>query len=261
MPTTAIERLVDSGVHPTIARLRGGLIVSCQALPGEPLYNEAGGIMPLMARAAMEGGAVAIRANGQRDVAEIRATVDLPLIGLVKRAYPPYEPYITVTAVEVDELVAVGADIIATDCTNRLRPDGLAAAEHLLRIQRAFPGQLLMADVSTYEEGMAAAEAGAHLVSTTLDGYTGYTRGSSDKPDYELVARLAEDCRVPVVAEGSILYPWQAKEMLKAGAWSVAVGGAITRPREITSRFAEAMHGQAEDRFAASASSIEEDME
>ena len=141
-------------------RLRGGLVVSCQALPGEPLYTETGGVMPLLARAAERAGAVGIRSNSVRDVREIKAAVSLPVMGLIKQEYPPFEPYITVTMAEVDALVATGADIVALDCTLRGRPDGLTPAQFVAQIRDAHPGILLMADIATYDEGMAAASAG-----------------------------------------------------------------------------------------------------
>lgn len=220
--------------------LRGGLIVSCQALEGEPLYTEAGGVMPLMAEAARRAGAVGIRANGTRDITQIRAQVDLPVIGLIKRQYPPFEPYITVTMTEVDDLVEAGVEVIALELTERPRPDGLTPGEWVAQIRRRHPGQLLMADIATYQEGVAAAAAGVHLVGTTMSGYTPQSVGAPT-PNLALLARLTDDLEVPVIAEGGIHTPDQARAALDAGAHSVVVGGAITRPQEIAARFVAAL--------------------
>ena len=220
--------------------LKNGLIVSCQALYGEPLYSEAGGIMPLVAKAVLAGGAVGIRANTPRDIREIRAVVDLPIIGLYKRNYEGYEPYITPTLKEVEEVIDAGAEIVSIDCTNRPRADGISLKEAIYQIKRLHPKILIMADISNYEEGKAAFEYGADIIATTLNGYTPYTI-SANTDNYELVSRLSKACKAPVFAEGRIHYPCQAAKMLEAGAWSVVVGGAITRPEEITRRFVNEM--------------------
>lgn len=220
--------------------LRGGLIVSCQALPGEPLYLENDTIMPLMARAAKQAGACAIRTNGVRDVIAIKEETNLPVIGLIKKSYDGYEQYITFTMDEVDQLVEAGADIIALDCTLRKRKDGRTVEEFIKAIKEKYPRVLLMADISNLEEGINAWKAGVDMVGTTLSGYTSYTI-KLDGPDYELVENLVNSIKIPVIAEGRIHYPEQAKKMLELGATSVVVGGAITRPLEITNRFIKAI--------------------
>ena len=215
-------------------QIEHGLIVSCQALEHEPLYTPEGGVMPLMAKAAAMSGAVGIRANTVRDI------VDLPVIGIIKKDYPGTPMYITVTMKEVDELVACGVDILAVQGTSALRPDGKTSAEFIRAIKQKYPQQLVMADIATDEEAMACAEAGADFVGTTMRGYTPETEGINET-DFAFIARLAKNCPAKVIAEGHIHYPEQARKALEAGAFALVVGGAITRPAEITARFTAAI--------------------
>ncbi len=219
-------------------RLKGQLIVSCQALPGEPLYVPEKSVMYLMARAAKEAGAPCIRTSGIRDVTAIKEETGLPVIGIIKISYDGYDSYITPTMKEVDELASADADIVALDCTLRNRRDGTTINDFIAQIKEKYPDIVLMADISTYEEGVNAWKCGVDFVGTTLSGYTSYST-QKDGPDTELVRRLSEDLEIPVIAEGKIHTPDQAVQMLEAGAFAVVVGGAITRPLEIAARFVD----------------------
>jgi N-acylglucosamine-6-phosphate 2-epimerase len=220
-------------------KFRGGLIVSCQALENEPLHGAE--IMARMALAAEAGGAVGIRANGVADIRQIKSVTSLPVIGIIKREYTGSEVYITPTLVEVEEVLAAGADIVAVDATNRLRPDGRNAESFIKLVKHHYPQALVMADVSTLPEGVAAVSAGADLVASTLSGYTRYSP-DLDGPDFELIRALSQSVSVPVIAEGRIRTPEEAAKCLQLGAWAVVVGSAITRPQEITQSFVEYLH-------------------
>lgn len=219
------------------------MIVSCQAIPGEPLYVEEKSVMYLMARAAKLAGSPAIRTSSVRDVAAIKEETGLPVIGLIKTRYEGYESYITPTMKEVDELVKAGSDVVALDCTMRRRGDGKTVSEYIASIREKYPDIILMADISTYEEGMNARQCGVDILGTTMSGYTTYSR-QGDGPDYELMSRLAEDADIPVIGEGKIHSPEEAVKALRTGVWAIVVGGAITRPLEIAQRFMKAIESE-----------------
>jgi N-acylglucosamine-6-phosphate 2-epimerase len=210
------------------------LIVSCQALEDEPLHGS--NHMAAMAVAAKIGGAAGIRANGTNDIAAIRKAVDLPVIGLNKRQIPGFDVFITPTLEDAVVVRLAGAEIVAIDGTARPRPDR-RTLEQTIRELHAL-GALVMADISTFEEGIRAAEVGADYVSTTLSGYTPYSR-QEESPDYELISRLKSRLSVPVAAEGRIKCPREALLAIEAGADFVVVGGAITRPQLIAASFAD----------------------
>lgn len=218
-----------------LERLRGRLVVSCQAYPGEPLRDP--GTMRRMALAVLDGGAAGIRAQGLADLRAIRAATDAPLIGLWKDGDGGV--VITPTAAHARAVAESGADVVAVDATDRPRPDGRAVAESFAAVHRA--GGLVMADVSTYEEGLRAAGSGADLIGTTLSGYAGRSPAPGGGPDLALVGRLAAALRVPVVAEGRIGTPAEAAEALARGAYAVVVGTAITHPTTLTRRFVAAV--------------------
>ena len=221
-----------------LEQIKGGLIVSCQALPHEPLYDSY--IMSKMAYAAMLGGAVGIRANTIVDILAIRKRVDLPIIGIIKQEYDGSDVYITPTMDEVDALVEIGCDIIATDATNRIRPNGKTFEDFFSEVRAKYPNQLFMADTSCFEEGQLAERLGFDLIGTTMAGYTPYTKGRS-LPDLELIEKYSNELNVPIIAEGGIWSPEDLKNVYKAGAFSAVCGTAITRPMDITKRFVKAL--------------------
>jgi N-acylglucosamine-6-phosphate 2-epimerase len=226
---------VSMGNH-YFEQIRGGLIVSCQALEDEPLHG--GDTMAKMALAAEQGGAIGIRANSVHDIAEIKRVTKLPIIGIIKRDYDDSGVYITPTIREVRELMEVGVDVIALDATRSLRPGG-ETLEELVSYMRE-QGQKVMADISTIEEALYAESIGVSCISTTLSGYTPYSPQQKE-PDFDLLREAVSKVRIPVIGEGRINTPEQAALCLKVGAHAVVVGSAITRPQLITEKFAYAV--------------------
>ena len=210
-------------INEKIENLKGKLIVSCQALPSEPLHSPF--IMGRMALAAKIGGASGIRANTKEDIAEIQTQVDLPIIGIVKRDYEDSEIYITPTMKEIDELMEVKPEIIAMDATISTRPEGKTLDEFFHEVKKKYPEQLFMADCSTIEEALHADELGFDFIGTTMVGYTKQSEGD----------KIEEN------AEGNINTPEKARRVLELGAYSVVVGSIITRPQLITKSFVEAI--------------------
>lgn len=220
--------------------LKGGLVVSCQALEHEPLHSPY--IMARMAVAAKEGGAIGIRANTAIDIKEIKKHVELPIIGIVKRNYGTNPVFITATMREIDELVDAQAEIVALDATLRPRPDGKTLNEFVSEIRSKYPELLLMADISTTAEAINAEKLGFDLISSTLVGYTEDTAETKlYDNDFAILKDIVSHVKTPVVAEGNILTPEMAASCLKAGAYCIVVGGAITRPQQITERFVSEM--------------------
>lgn len=227
---SALERLN------VLDRLRGGLIVSCQARAGHPLHDTH--VIVALARAAEAGGAAGLRINGQDDIRAVRAAVRVPIIGIRKVWTQDVPVYITPTFEDAEAVAAAGADIVALDATTGPRAGGVNIAKLIPRIRQELPVPM-MADVSTFEEGVRAAELGADLVATTLSGYTGGTL--PEDPDLDLVRRLARALKVPVVAEGRYRTPDQVRKALDAGAFAVVVGRAITDVLSITQSFVSSM--------------------
>jgi len=220
-------------IHPSLLKLYKGLIVSCQALEAEPLFGA--DHMAVMAMAARMGGAVGIRANTPVDIAAIRKTVDLPIIGLYKQVIPPFEVYITPTIESAMAVNQAGADIIALDATLRAHPAEKSAAD-LIKEIKSITHKPVLADIDNVCAGQAAEQAGADAVSTTLSGYTADSL-RSESPDFDLIKNLCDCLRIPVIAEGRF---WTVEQMVHAfelGAFAVVIGAAITRPQLITQRF------------------------
>ncbi len=223
-----------------IEKLRGKLIVSCQALPHEPLHSSF--IMGRMARAAKEGGAWGIRANTREDISEIRLQVDLPVIGIVKRDYPGSSVYITPTMREIGELMEVKPEIIAMDATASQRPGDMPLDDFFQAAKEQYPHQLWMADCSTVEEALHADDLGFDFIGTTLVGYTKQSRNLKiEENDFEIIREIISKVNHPVIAEGNINTPGKARRVIELGAFSVVVGSIITRPQVITKIFSDAL--------------------
>lgn len=225
-------------MKPNVEKLRGRLIVSCQALPEEPLHSSY--IMGRMAAAALEGGAYGIRANTCEDIQEIRKNVKLPIIGIIKRVYPDSSVFITPTEKEVDELMEIRPEIIALDATQRNRPGNLSLEELFAAVKKKYPDQLWMADCSTIEEAVHADRLGFDFIGTTLVGYTEESRDLHiEENDFYIIKEILRQVSHPVIAEGNIDTPEKARRVIELGCFSVVVGSIITRPQLITRSFAE----------------------
>ena len=223
-----------------VEQLKGKLIVSCQALPHEPLHSSF--IMGRMALAAKEGGAFGIRANTKEDIREIQSQVDLPVIGIVKRDYEDSKVYITPTMKEIDELMEVKPEIIALDATGALRPGGVSLDDFFHQIKEKYPDQLLMADCSTVEEALHADKLGFDFIGTTMVGYTEQSKNDRiEDNDFEIIKQIVAKAKNRVIAEGNINTPEKAKRVVELGVFSVVVGSIITRPQLITKSFADAL--------------------
>ncbi len=218
-------------------KIKGKLIVSCQALEDEPLHHPM--IMAKMALAAKIGGAVAIRSNSAQDIIAIKKEVDLPVIGLYKKSYMDSDVFITPTKKEVLALINSGCDMIAIDATNRKRPNG-ELLHHLIAYIHEH-GRLAMADISTLEEAITAESLGFDCVSTTLSGYTPYSP-QQEEPDYDLIQDCVDNLSIPVIAEGRISEQEQLRKVLACKPYAVVIGSAITRPQLITEKFVKVMN-------------------
>lgn len=214
-------------------QLKRGLIVSCQALKDEPLYG--GNTIPKMAMAAKMGGAVGIRANTVRDINAISRYIggSLPIIGLIKRTYEGFPVYITPTLKEAKALIKSKCDLIALDATFRKRPDG-ASVEELAAYIRKNSDKGIVADVATYEEAIEAERIGFDYISSTMRSYTKETEGIHI-PDIDFLKRLKADIKnSAIIAEGGIHTYEELAEVLDTGIEHIVIGGAITRPQNIT---------------------------
>lgn len=221
-----------------IKYLKGKIVVSSQAMPDEPLYQEE--CMLAMMKSVVTGGAGALRVAGARDVKNAKENFEIPVIGLTKPDKLPNNwrkvVYITPGLKEVKELIEAGADIVAFDGTSR-EHDNCTLEDIISEIHNA--KRLAMADISTLEEGINCAKLGADIISTTLAGYTLESGEPSSEPDFELLEALVQTVDKPVILEGRIWAPDEVKKAFNLGAHCVVIGSAITRPQLITKRFIE----------------------
>lgn len=231
---------MDDVLKSRIESLRGKLIVSCQALPDEPLHSSF--IMGRMALAAALGGAKGIRANSVEDIREIKKNVELPIIGIMKVNYQNSDVFITPTIKEVSALAEEGVEIIAVDATDSLRPDGKRLSEFFRDIKEAYPNQLFMADCSTVEEAVYADSLGFDFIGTTLVGYTKQSKNKRlEDDDFLIIREIKKRIKGHVIAEGNIDTCEKEKRVMELGCFCVVIGSIITRPQKITERFAKVL--------------------
>jgi len=222
-----------------IERLKNCMIVSCQSEGYDP-FNADPEYMALFARAAEMGGAKGIRTQGIEKLKAIKRSVNLPVIGLLKSKFEDGTVRITGSFNEVKQLIEAGSDIIAIDGTFRVR-EGLTGPDFITEVKIRY-GCLVLADIATYEEAIACEKAGADCISTTLNGYTPDTLRYHDGPNYDLLAAIVKDVKVPIFAEGRYNTPAEAKKAMQLGAYAVISGTVITRPRVTTSWFVNAVN-------------------
>ena len=210
------------------------LIVSCQAEGNDP-FNSPDGVS-LFAKAAEMGGADGIRSEGIEKTKRIIEDVNIPVIGLVKSKFDDNTVRITGCINDVEDLLAVGCKIIAIDGTNRIR-EGLTGPEFISQVKEKFKC-IVIADISTFDEAKACQKYGADIVSSTLNGYTPDTFESNNEiPNFKLVKKLVDNLEIPILAEGRISTPSQAKKLTDIGVRGIVIGTSITRPRVITNKF------------------------
>ena len=237
----------ETGIATAVRKLKNGLIVSCQASEFSPLNRRS--VIAALALVAEQQGAVGVRIDGASNIRAVRKATSLPIIGIEKRRLPGCSVYITPTLAAVRRAAQAGADIVALDCTNRRRPQGELLGEIVGRAKLEL-NVPLMADVATLDEGIAAADLGVDIISTTLHGYTESTPNHRG-PAFRLLRDLARRTRLPVVLEGRVHRPAELRRAFDLGAYAVVVGTAITNPEWLTRRFVEATPGARHRRPAA----------
>jgi len=227
-----------------ISELNKGLIVSCQATSEEPMRDSA--IIGRFALAAQMGGAVGARVCGIADILAAKQLVTIPVIGIIKHQYPGYWSYITPTLRDVETVYNTGAEIVAVDVSSQLKPGNIDAEKLIKDIKKNFPDLLLMGDIATFDEGIRAEQAGVDMISTTLSGYTPETKSLTSKtiielqpPDIELVSKLVDKVKIPVIGEGRYWDETYAIKAFEAGAHNVVIGAGITRPQIITKKIVD----------------------
>ena len=219
-----------------LGRIKKRLIVSCQARVGWAMYGS--DIMAAFAVAAYEGGAGGIRATGSDNILAIKKKVALPIIGINKCFSDDCDVYITPTYESAEEILECGIEIIALDATSRKRPNDEKLEDIVKKIRENYPKVLIMGEIATFEEALEVLKMDFDMISTTLSGYTDESK-DVESVNIELIRKLKSISNIPVIAEGRIRNEIEARQVLEAGAFSVVVGTAITRPEIITERFVE----------------------